>query len=154
MSNGEIIDLDKIRRVRKQAAESIQAKEEEEVETAAVRLVVRDNNRIEFSIDENVYTLTEIVARGWINSLYKAIRQSQILGEPACITCGRHACRRVHSGQEWKRKNDGKIATVKTVFVARIQLIQESGRTTTVTGQYRLQTRYYAPWEDTSRWNR
>lgn len=146
MGDGKVIDLDEIRRVRKQAAESIQAKKEE-VPTAAVRLAVRGKNRIEFSIDGNEYILTEEVARSWVDYLYKAIRQSQILGEPACATCGRHACRRVHPGQEWKRKNDGKIATVKTVFGARIQLVQESGRVTTVTGPFRLRQRYYGPWD-------
>ena len=146
MGDGKIIDLDEIRRVRKQAAESIQAAEEETL-WAPVRLVVRGKDRIEFTIDESTFVLTESVARSWINFLYKAINQSRIIGEPACETCGRHACRRVHPDQQWKRKTDGKVVTVKTVFGARIQLLQESGRLSTVTGQYRLERRYYGPWD-------
>jgi len=147
MSDSKVIDLDKVRRVRKQAAESIQAQEEEEVVTAAVRLAVRGKDQIEFKIDDTVYTLTEVVARSWIHHLHDAIRKSRMVGEPACNTCSRHGCRRVHPDQEWKRKSDGKIAVVKTVFGARIQLLQESGRVTTVTGRHRLQQRYLGPWD-------
>ena len=145
MSDSTIIDLDEIRRVRKQAVESIQS--QEETPAAPVRLVVRGHDQIEFSIDERTYTLTEDVARSWIHHLHGAINQSRRLGEPPCITCGRHACRRIHPGQQWKRKSDGKMAVVQTVFGARIQLQQESGRVSTVTGQYRLERRYYGPWE-------
>lgn len=145
MTDRTIIDLDEIRRVRKKAAESIEAQEEDS--TAPVRLVVRGKNQIEFSIDGNTYLLTEDVARSWIDFIYKAVYQSRAMGEPQCETCGRHACRLVHPGQEWKRKTDGKMVTVKTVFGARIQLEQESGRVTTVTGQHRLQHRYRGPWE-------
>lgn len=132
MSDGKVINLEEIRRVRKQAAESIQA-QADEVVTAPVRLVVRGKDQIEFRIDDKAYTLTESVARSWITHLYGAIRQSQIAGEPPCETCDRQGCRRVHPGQKWKRKSDGKIAIVNTVFGARIQLLQESGRMTTVT---------------------
>jgi hypothetical protein len=146
MGDGTIIDLEEIRRIRAKAAESIQASEEG-VQTAVVRLAVRGKDQIEFSIDDSVYTLTEEVARSWVRHLHEAIRKSRIIGEPICATCERHGCRRAHPGQQWKRKSDGKMATVQTVFGGRIQLLQESGRETTVTGQHRLQQRYYGPWD-------
>ena len=148
MSDGRIIDLSEIRRVRKQAEESIQASESEsESLTAPVRLAVKGKDQIEFTIDGNVYTLTEVVAKSWARNLRDAVHKSRIIGEPMCPVCERHACRRVHPGQQWKRKTDGKIAIVKSVFGARIQLEQESGRISTITGAFRLSRRYRGPWE-------
>ena len=146
MGSDRIIDLDEIRRVRKQTEESIQAHDNGPL-SAPVRLAVKGKDQIEFTIDGNVYSLTETVAKSWATNLRDAVRKSRIIGEPICSVCERHACRRVHPGQQWKRKTDGRIAIVMSVFGARIQLEQESGRISTITGLHRLCKRYCGPWE-------
>ena len=146
MGGGRIIDLNEIRRVRKQAAERIEA-HEEQAPTAPVRLAVKGKDLIEFTIDGSTFSLTEQVAHSWAKNLHDAVYRSKMFSEPVCPFCERQVCRRVHPGQEWHRKNDGKAATVKSVFGARIQLEQESGRVTTVNGIHRLKQRYRGPWE-------
>jgi hypothetical protein len=147
MDGGRIIDLDEIRRVRKQAAENTQV-HKEKTPTAPVRLAVKGKDQIEFTIDGSTFSLTEQVAHSWAKNLHDAVYRSKMFSEPACPFCERQVCRRVHPGQEWHRKNDGKAAIVKSVFGARIQLEQESGRVTTVNGIHRLKQRYRGPWEE------
>ena len=146
MDDGKIIDLEEIRRVRKQTEDNIE-EQENEILMAPVRLAVLGKDQIQFMISGKTFILTETVARSWVDSLRGAVRTSRDMGEPICVTCERHACRRVHPGQTWKRKSDGKMITVEAVFGARIQVLHESGRITTITGQHKLKKRYLGPWD-------
>lgn len=146
MDDGKIINLEEVRRIRKQTEDSLK-EQKSEFTTASVQLVVRGKDLIDFTIDGNTFTLTEEVARSWATHLRRSVNSSIDMGESPCVVCERHACRLAHPRQKWRRKSDGRWVTIEAVFGARIQLLHESGRITTITGLYKLKKRYLGPWE-------